>query len=189
MNKLQRFVYIEELLIHANVALREWEALVALMSDPNLRQSRELWVRLQSFLSHYGMVSKLLFAPSSKRDVSKKRAKELRAELGISDDSKLNDRDARNAVEHLDDRMDYWLEVEGKGILECVYETKADYAYLDPNRWMVRRVIIADAKVFISQDKDGRKEMELLPLVEALKELSTTCADKLAESKDVHRVG
>jgi len=189
MNKLQQFVYIEEILIHANVALREWEALETLLSSPDTRQSREVWVRLQSFLGHYGMVSKLLFAPSAKKAISKERAQELRAVLGIPDESKLNDRDARNSIEHLDERMDYWLEAEGKDILESVYESKGDYLYLSPERWIVRRVLIVDTKTFISEEKEGRKEMELYPLVEALDELVETCSKKLAESTDVHKIG
>ena len=179
MTPEQLHIYTEETYIHAQLALSNYQTLLNIVNDPNSRQSREAWMFLQSFLSHFGMVSKLLYAPSSRQKISKDRARELRSHLETDTNSALNDRDARNAVEHLDERMDNWLEAEGKGILESVYENREEYDYLDKQRWVVRRVYLISESVFITEERDGPKEMALEPIVNELRRLLEICSDKL----------
>ncbi len=71
----QLHIYTEETYIHAQLALSNYQTLLNIVNDPNSRQSREAWMFLQSFLSHFGMVLKLLYAPSSRQKISKDRAR------------------------------------------------------------------------------------------------------------------
>lgn len=141
MTPEQLHIYTEETYIHTQLALSNYQTFRNIVDNPDTRQHREAWMYLQSFLSHFGMVSKLLFAPSGNRR-AKDRANELSAHLATDNTSALNNRDARNAVEHLDERMDNWLDAGHKGILESIFEEEKDFAYLSPDRWVVRRVFI-----------------------------------------------
>lgn len=178
MTPEQLYVYTEETSIHTQLALSNYRAFIDIISNSDTRQRREAWMYLQSFLSHFGMVSKLLFAPSGNRR-TKNRARELSEYLESSDNATLNDRNARNAIEHLDERMDYWLDNEHKGILEGIYETENDFSYFAPERWTVRRVYILAESLFITEDANGHKKMKIEPIVNELVMLNTRCDIKL----------
>ena len=178
MTPEQLHIYTEETYIHTQLALSNYQTLLNLVNDPNSRQSREVWMFLQSFLSHFGMVSKLLYAPSSRQKISIDRARELRNHLETDTNSALNDRDARNAIEHLDERMDNWLETVGKGMLESVYENRGEYNYLDKQKWIVRRVYLIEESVFITEERNGPKEMALEPIVNELWRILEICTSK-----------
>jgi len=139
----------------------------------------------QSFLSHFGMVSKLLFAPSGSQR-AKRRAQELSHHLQTDKASALNNRDARNAVEHLDERMDNWLDAEHKGILESIFEKEKDFSYLSPDNWIVRRVFLLAESIFVTEEQAGPKKMEIQPLVEELNRLNTLCYEKLNIENPYH---
>lgn len=185
----QMHVYSEEVYIHTAIALREYDEFRSIVEEPSTRQAREAWVRLQSFLSHYGMVSKLLYAPSARKAISRERAQTLRGYLGVGEDSTMNDRDARNAIEHLDERLDNWLEQEDKGVPECVFENRADFACLSKDRWLVRRVYLIEEDVLVTEEADGQKEMPLAPVVDALRSLADQCRQTLTENNPYHSVG
>ena len=186
MTPKQMFVYTEEVYIHAQLALSNYTTFQNIINDPAARQSREAWMFLQSFLSHFGMVSKLLYAPSSRRKISSDRARSLRTHLETDIHSALNDRNARNAVEHLDERMDNWLEASDKGILECVFEAKDKYDFLDKEKWIVRRVYLIEKAVFITEEDDGPREMPLQPIVDELWRLNNLCREKLDNHNPYH---
>jgi len=188
MTPEQLFVYTDEVCIHAQLAISNYLTFGNIVHEEKNRQTREAWMYLQSFLSHFGMVSKLLYAPSSRQEVSKNRAIELREYLETNETSALNDRDARNAIEHLDERMDNWLSVEGKGFLESVFQNKAAYEYLDSDRWIVRRVFLVDEEIFITQEQDGPKEMSLAPIEQELYRIIEVCRDKLDNHKSYYIV-
>lgn len=179
MTPSQIYVYTEEIYIHAQLAISNYITFKNIVADPKSRQSREAWVFLQGFLSHFGMVSKLLYAPSARKQMSKDRAQELRDYLNTNEESELNNRDTRNAVEHLDERLDNWLSEEEKGILECVFENRADYDFLQPDKWTIRRVYLIDEQVFMTEEKDGPKEMRLEPIAEELNRICALCNEKL----------
>jgi hypothetical protein len=181
MNERQLYVYVDEILLHAQLAYSNYITFRNLVGDPHARQRREAWMFMQSFLSHLGMVSKLLFAPSARTAESRARAAELRVCLGVTVDSALNDRDARNAVEHLDERLDYWLSQEDKGILESVFESRTEFAFLDPNRYVIRRVYLVEEDAFISQGPDGHREAPFGVLVEELSRVMQACQRQLGE--------
>jgi len=105
MDEQQKYCYTEEVLIHIEAALTELDLLRNLLGNPDTVQSREVWVRLQTFLTHVGMVSKLFFPPTGNK-VSQQRGTDLQSHLEIDDKNPINNRDARNATEHLDERMD-----------------------------------------------------------------------------------
>ncbi len=189
MTPEQIYIYTEEVYIHAQVAWSNFITFNNVVSDPKSRQSREAWVFLQGFLSHFGMVSKLLYAPSARNEISKNRAKELRGFLDTTEESELNNRDARNAVEHLDERLDNWPSVEGKGILECVFENRAGYDFLEPDRWTIRRVYLIDEQIFITEETDGPKEMHLEPIANELSRLCAICNEKFDGHNPYFMVG
>lgn len=186
MSPKQLHVYTEEVLIHTEVALREYDQFVTLALNSETRQMREVWVRLQSHLTHLGMVSKLLFAPNPRKPISKTRAEELRKYLNVAEDSVLDNRDARNAIEHLDEHIDNWLENNSGNILECVFEDRPSYDYIDKDQWKVRRAFIIEESVFIIQDENGPKEMSLNPMVDELKRIKRVCEEKLANNDLYH---
>lgn len=179
MTPEQLFIYTEETYIHAQLSLSNYVTFRNIVIDEENRQRREAWMHLQSFLSHFGMVSKLLYAPSSKSQISKGRAKVLRGYLETDESSSLNDRDARNAIEHLDERLDNWLSQKDKGILEAVFTDRSQYQYLRKARWVVRRVYLVDEDIFITQEKNGPKEMQLHPITQELSRILTVCDTRL----------
>lgn len=182
MTPEQLFVYTEETFIHAQLALSNYATFQNIVRDPAARQRREAWMYLQSFLSHFGMVSKLLFAPSARSNISKQRAIEMQHHLETDTTSVLNDRDARNAIEHLDERLDNWLSVADKGILESVFETREEFNFLDLSRWAIRRVYLVSEEVFLTQETAGPEEMKLSPIIGELSRVITVCRKKLNEN-------
>ena len=180
MTPEQLHIYTEETYIHTQLSLLNYQAFRNIVDNPDTRQCRVAWMYLQSFLSHFGMVSKLLFAPSGKKR-ARKRAKELRDHLETDETSDLNNRYARNAVEHLDERMDNWLDAEHKGILECIFEDEKDYAYLSKERWIVRRVFILSESLFVTEERGGPKQMKIQPLIDELTRLNSLCFRKLGD--------
>lgn len=186
MTPEQLFIYTEETYIHAQLALSNYVTFRNVVADEKSRQHREAWMFLQSLLSHFGMVSKLLYAPSSRSSISKERAKKLSHHLETDESSALNDRNARNAVEHLDERMDNWLSQEDKGILECVFPDRKAYQYLSKDYWVVRRIYLIDEDVFITQEKDGPKEMQLQPIIKELNRILAVCERKMHNENPYH---
>lgn len=81
--------------------------------------SNQFWYSLELFLFHLGLVSRYLFPNASK---SKKRynrdqliAAEMRARLGISEDSILSNRALRDSMEHYDERLEEWCNANPEG--------------------------------------------------------------------------
>jgi hypothetical protein len=96
----------------ARLALEETERAIARALGPGVQADafpveslRRIWFNLQAFLGFAANVSKLLWPVRAK---SKLRGEELRALLKVDDTSPLRSRDARNDLEHFDERMDDW---------------------------------------------------------------------------------
>ncbi len=187
MTPEQLHIYTEETYIHTQLALSNYQTFRNVVDNPHTRQYREAWIYFQSFLSHFGMVSKLLFAPSGNRR-AKGRANEFSAHLKTCNTSALNNRDARNAVEHLDERMDNWLDAGHKGILESIFESEKDFAYLSLDRWVVRRVFILAESLFVTEEREGPKKMEIQPLIDELSRLNNLCNVKLSSENPYYRI-
>lgn len=169
MDVLQMRVYLEEVADASQFGVLMREQFLTLVGDEAQRQSTMVWMSLQAALLQYGMASKFLF-PIGKNPTSIARGKALRDELGVPDDSPLQNRDARNALEHFDERLDRCIEQPNAGILQAVHGNRAEYEFLKPERWIIRRAYIADEDVLVSEGKEvgARVEMPLAPIFQAL---------------------
>lgn len=165
--------------MHASSAIVSYSHFLQLLGDNMTRQSRDVWFVLLSFLTHAAMVSKFL-DPIHPKEAKKERGEALRAHLGIADDSVLLTRDARDNLEHIDERIDRWVQRGDTKILEMVFENRAGFDYICEHNGAIRRVLIADEMVFVSEDRHGKRiETSLRPVFESLQVLRTRCAHKL----------
>lgn len=188
MSPEQLHVYTEEVMLHTLAAQREFRRLGELLANPEDRQRREVWVVLQAFLAHVGMASKFFF-PATKDQLSLQRGEILKQHLEVAEDSPLASRTARNAFEHLDERMDNWLRTNKAGILESVFPDEASLHYLSAERWAVRRVLILEPFQFVSEERAGRTFTPLTPLVDELEQLRQRCAARIVDGDPYHYVG
>lgn len=107
--------YIQSMLFNTSSALQACERaskyIEAISSGKIGPQDRkdELLDCLQNFINHSGAVARYFF-PSYKKDIHLKRADHLRRVFEVNDNSPLHDKQLRNAIEHFDERLDYYLE-------------------------------------------------------------------------------
>jgi len=66
------------------------------------------WFGISTVLGALGNISKIFF-PSDKGSRHKRRGRQLRKAFKVADDSPLQNRALRNAIEHLDERIDDWF--------------------------------------------------------------------------------
>jgi hypothetical protein len=180
MEALQMRVYLEEIADASQFGVLMRDQFLNLVADEAQRQTTMVWMSLQAALLQYGMVSKFLF-PIGGSKTAEKRGQDLRAELGVPNDSPIQNRDARNALEHFDERLDRCIEQPQAGILQAVHRDRAEYEYLRPERWIIRRAYIADEDVLVSEGKvvGSRVEMPLRPIFDALAAVYKTADDLL----------
>lgn len=69
---------------------------------------------VQNIILQAGNISKYFF-PISKKKICVERGAELRKRFNISDDNILRDKSIRNAIEHLDERIDKYFELSRAG--------------------------------------------------------------------------
>lgn len=183
MEVLQKRVYLVEIADSAQFGVLMRKQFLEMVGAPQTRQSTHVWMSLQAALLSYGTVSKFLF-PVDRGRVAQARGEALRKELGILDTSPLKNRDARNAIEHFDERLDRCLENPEAGILQSVFSNRADYAFLNPDRWIVRRAYITDEDIFVTEGKKIGLRVEM-PLSEIFRELELVyaAADELLMTK------
>jgi len=70
--------------------------------------SDEIVAAVQEAMTHVAGLSRF-FWPPRKDKIAEARGKRLRAAFGLSDDSPLQSRELRNALEHFDERLDKFL--------------------------------------------------------------------------------
>jgi hypothetical protein len=148
--------YMHEICMHSLGAKIEFDQLISTLTDPGTRQTRLVWFHLTSFLSHSAMISKYL-SPISKNEVAVLRKKMLRVHLGVDDDSDVLPRATRDNIEHFDERLDNWVDGDNQEILEIVLLDRVCYDHLRVSDKRVKRVLILDGMVFISENKDRSK--------------------------------
>ena len=125
------------------------------------------------------MVSKFL-DPIKPDEVKEARGIALRKHLQVDDTSPIFQRFARDNLEHLDERIDRWVAAGETSILEMVFHDREGYDYIAGGNCAIRRVLIADEMVFISETRQGSiVELSLNPIFEAFQNLKGTCAIKL----------
>lgn len=165
--------YMHEISMHclgANLAYRE---LRLILEDVQTRQSRLVWFQLTSFLHHAAMVSKFL-APIKSNAVASVRGTALRKFLDIEPSSEVLSRDARDNIEHFDERIDRWVSDSTPSILESVLDNRSACDYLRVSEKRVKRVLIANEMVFVSENRDGSKfEVRLQSVFEELQRICT----------------
>lgn len=103
MKTLTESVFIGEIAMQANIALRAAERLLPMIDGSD---QVEAWCSIQSILIAAGNVSKILW-PS--RDSSKERGEILRHLLNADDFEMLSSRKFRNHFEHYDERIEDWF--------------------------------------------------------------------------------
>jgi hypothetical protein len=150
-----------------------------LLSEYQTRQSREVWYAISSFLAHTAIVSKL-FDPIGYDQTKIERGNALKAYLGIADDSPLLIRNARDNLEHIDERIDGWVKRGETKIVEMAFDDREGYNLILSRNGAVRRVIIISEMVFVSENRNGKRiETELLPIRDILLNLHKHCHNKL----------
>jgi hypothetical protein len=160
--------YMQEICMHALGAHLAYQSLVTVLGEVETRQSRLVWFHLTSFLHHASMISKIL-APISKQDAAIERRNALRDALRIAPESEVLSRDARDNIEHFDERMDRWIGDTNPTILEIVLENREGYEFLRVASKRVKRLLISDEMVYVSENRDSSKfELCLRPVYQEI---------------------
>lgn len=158
--------YMQEVSMHVYGAEVDMNRIHELLDKDETIQSRLVWFHLASFLSHVGMISKLV-SPISKNSTANARGAALKAALNVATTSEVLPRNARDNTEHFDERIDNWVSANAADIMEIVFQNRGGYNYLRGNEKRVRRVLLKQELVFISENRDGSQfELELMPLVQ-----------------------
>lgn len=149
-------------------------------------QSRLVWFHLASFLSHVGMISKLV-SPISNGATANARGVALKTSLNIVAASEILPRNARDNTEHFDERIDNWVSANATDILEIVFPDRDGYDYLRGDEKRVRRVLLRKEHVFISENRDGTTfELELRPLIQEVKRIGDEATDWINSKSPYH---
>ncbi len=169
--------YMQEIQMHSHAACQEYDCMREVVNDPNRRQTRQVWFHLAAFLSHAAMISKYL-SPTERsgkdalKAVPVQRSIKLREIFQLADSTEVLNRDARNNVEHFDERIDNWVRRRDQNILECVLPDRASYESRFRETWRIKRVLLLDELTFISENKIGDKfEQALEPVHEVIKKI------------------
>ncbi len=166
--------YMQEIQMHCYGACNEYGHMTNVLIGQETQQTRLVWFHLSAFLSHAAMISKYLWpSPSGKSTptghIAKLRAEKLRDLLHISDHLDVLNRNARNNVEHFDERIDNWVKNDSQNILEIVFPNRDSYEQSYEEKWRIKRVLLLKELVFISENQDGHKfEQSLAPVHEQL---------------------
>ena len=140
MDKYHLHWYTDEIQTHAASALASYALLCDVLANHMTRQRRDVWFALVSFLTHAAMISKFLHPIKAS---AKERGVELRAHLGVPNDSAILPRAARDNLEHFDERIDGWVERNEERILEMVFQDREGLEFLSDQPRAIRRVLIA----------------------------------------------
>lgn len=161
--------------MHTLGARWAYQSVLSLLEEAETRQSHLVWFHLTAFLQHAAMISKFLkpVSNSANKEVAHGRGTALRDALGVGPDSDVLPRDARDNVEHFDERMDRWVLDLNSTILEIVVDDREGFEFLRVADKNVKRLLIADELVFISERKDGTKfELCLTPVYSELERIA-----------------
>ncbi|WP_044036475.1 hypothetical protein [Octadecabacter arcticus] len=192
ISPVHRNLLIEEVLVQTYLAIEAYNRLRETVANENTRQRREVWAYVQSALSHTTMISKYM-NPNSNSALSKARASVLKASLEVVEASPIFSRNARNNVEHLDERIDLWIETGPERMLESVFVSRENYEFLNRSEeelrgWFIKRVYLIDEDTFISQGKNGLEEIDLAALMNEVRRIEQTAVRVLSEDSTVTRV-
>lgn len=138
------------------------------------------------------MISKFM-KPPSKSQLSAERASSLKELLKVEEDSPVFSRNARNNVEHLDERIDLWIETGGTKMLECVFDSRQNYDFLnrpssDQRSWFTKRVYLIADDTFLSAGRSGVEEINMKLLMDEVRRIKQVAECFLKEDSTITRL-
>ncbi len=160
MNNQQRFWYLDELLTQGLAAGVAYDSFLRYVGADETKQTLLVWSNLSAFFAHTGIISKILFPP---RRGSQDRAAILVEALQLPELNALQDRNGRNNIEHIDERIDNWAVRDADNIVSMVIPDREGYDYLCTPDKAVRRVLIESELTFVSEDHEGNRVETNLP--------------------------
>ena len=171
MNDYELTWYMQEISMHGLGAEIDFKHFLQAVKNEETRQTRTVWFHLTSFLSHAAMISKLV-SPISPRGVKIERMNLLQEALNIESNSEVLPRNARDNVEHFDERIDNWIGADSSTLLEVVFPNRAGYDFMNVDEKRVKRILLLDELIFISETKNADKfELKLQPLFDEVKRI------------------
>ena len=171
MNDYELTWYMQEISMHSLGAEIDFKHFLQAVKNEETRQTRTVWFHLTSFLSHAAMISKLV-SPISPRGVKIERMNLLQEALNIESNSEVLPRNARDNVEHFDERIDNWIGADSSTLLEVVFPNRAGYDFMNVDEKRVKRILLLDELIFISETKNADKfELKLQPLFDEVKRI------------------
>ena len=177
---------MQEVAMHAYGAEVDMKRIQELLVRPETIKSRLVWFHLASFLSHVGMISKLV-SPISRDATATARGSALKAALNVAVTSEVLPRNARDNTEHFDERIDNWVYANAEEIMEIVLPNRDGYNYLRVNEKRVRRILLNQEFVFISENRDGSKfELELNSLVREVARIGNEATNWIKAKSPYH---
>ena len=171
MNDYELTWYMQEISMHGLGAEIDFKHFLQAVKNEETRQTRTVWFHLTSFLSHAAMISKLV-SPISPRGVKIERMNLLQEALNIESNSEVLPRNARDNVEHFDERIDNWIGADSSTLLEVVFPNRAGYDFMNVDEKRVKRILLLDELIFISETRNADKfELKLQPLFDEVKRI------------------
>lgn len=186
MNNHELTWYMQEISMHGLGAEIDFSHFLQAVNNEETRQMRTVWFHLTSFLSHAAMISKLV-SPISPHGVKAERMNLLQAALNIESHSEVLPRSARDNVEHFDERIDNWIGTDSSTLLEIVLQNRAAYDFYRVNEKRVKRVLVLDELVFISETRNASKfELNLQPLFDEVKRIGDEAGAWIESTSPYH---
>lgn len=188
IDALKRHALLEEVFLQCVISLGHYDEAAKLLHNFESRQSRFVWAHIHAFLSHSSMVSKLLNSPSRSTKAIE-RSKFLSELLAVPSTSVIFERGARNNVEHQDERLDLWIEQDGGMLVEMVFDSREGFDFLIQPRSLeakakfIRRALILDEMVFVSQGREGVEFTKLIPLAGEIGRIASAAEARMNESQ------
>jgi hypothetical protein len=107
LTNLDLSYYVQEIALQCGHARRAWRQLEAAIGANDVSRA---YYHVQAFLTATALVSHVLWPRSSAQEG--RRGRDLRAALGVSDDSPLRGRELRDHFVHFEQRLDRFLGME-----------------------------------------------------------------------------
>ena len=149
-NSLQLLQFEQEIIANCWIASKLYKQFLAEIKMPEQRQKTEVFALLRFSLIASSLVGKCF------THGSKGRNRTLQSRFQVKPGSPILSHDARNNMEHYDERIDMHF---GNGVLNGVY-TRGELEYLStPNdRWRIGRVFIENECRILTTSKNGQVE-------------------------------
>lgn len=152
MTPIAKRVFLEEICNAAQLGTLMRAQFLNFVRNEETKQRVDVWLFLQGALTQLGIVSKFLFPVSRAGKTALDRGAILREELEVPAESAINNRDARDSLEHFDERLDAIVQRKDAGILQIVVDRREGYEFFNPERWVFRRLYIVEEDVLVIQN-------------------------------------